>query len=1126
MKTLPRVLLVLAVLFVLAAQPGATAAEWFVSKHGNDTATGSSEAAPFATIGKGMTALKPGDTLTILPGEYFEAVQTTASGTAEAPITIRAKIPGSVLMRGDVQLAGFLPVAGVRHVYVAEFRQRVEGVAERSTLRMLTPMLSLAEVEMTLGSYWHDEKAGRLHVHSSDSQTPDAHALCVSVTNDCGLSFIGQSAGRHVTIDGLAFTGYNHRDYSTRNGSRTRWGLMFRNPEHVTVRRCTAFLNSGGIHFLGGGQGCVVEDCHAFANWSRYVDIGNNINGWGVTGATFRRNRVEGFMMDKSTSRGDIVFYSGGDGCVMEENLCVNAGLMIKGGHKDAIQRGNVTIGRKFYRAPDATNLQLESLRVKGLAETYADPLNGDFRLQSGAKADAVPLPCRDDVFYVSPQGDDAAPGTSIRQPWRTLAHAAKRATAGHTVYLLPGTYEESLVPANSGTAEKPLRFLRHGHGCVVLDGGNARDVGIDLSMREHVRVRGLLVRSFKRNGLLVKQGRAIRVEQCTFTDLGADAAAFSGVQDLSFTNNLARHCAGAGLRLHESAAVTVTGNVFDDTAGPRVACDRTSLSGLWSERNAFAPVGAQTPLLLAADIPFPTLAAWQERSRLDAHSVSCPSAVASSIEDVFTLDTGSPLAGTGSLGTPIGPFLRLTERAPLPVEDITVRSVTHSTANLEWWLRSDNAETTLEWGDTPDCPNKVELPSAAYHSASLAGLKAGTDYHFRISTRANGDWLRFATSAPEASKARRPAPTPVQRLTTTRAPLPARILHVAATGDDARDGLTSATAWRTLTHAAALAHAGDTVEVHAGVYEEFIPVRATGDADAPLTFRAAPGEVVWLSGTARNRGCAFHIAGKNHVVIDGFRFREFGNLGSQVVRIEGGRGHIVRRCFYDGRVPSGYSGVFLGAEATHDFLVENCVMIGGMGEGMTLSRCEDATIRHCVFYNNNIRAMTVNQWNPKARFTLTHNLICDNIPTKTGNSLIRLMDVENLVSGHNLWFTRTDVTSRKLVEAMMVGGKDVWVAKPGSRQGQDLTRADLLRLTGQEKTSTFGNPAFPVLAALDPAGKEGHDHRTWLRREMRLLEADQFAPLDFADFVPSVSNPLARAADGRPVGLDPDAFR
>ena len=47
-------------------------AEHFVSKQGSDANNGTNRAAAFLTIQKSVDALKPGDTLTIGPGEYFE----------------------------------------------------------------------------------------------------------------------------------------------------------------------------------------------------------------------------------------------------------------------------------------------------------------------------------------------------------------------------------------------------------------------------------------------------------------------------------------------------------------------------------------------------------------------------------------------------------------------------------------------------------------------------------------------------------------------------------------------------------------------------------------------------------------------------------------------------------------------------------------------------------------------------------------------------------------------------------------------------------------------------------------------------------------------------------------------
>lgn len=103
-----------ALLLCVAAAP-AFSAEWHVAVGGTGTGTST---APFGRVQDGLNAAQPGDIVIVGPGTYAEAVVSVRSGTAQAPITIRARDA-----RGSAIVTTSGRVLTIGHAYIT-----VEGL--------------------------------------------------------------------------------------------------------------------------------------------------------------------------------------------------------------------------------------------------------------------------------------------------------------------------------------------------------------------------------------------------------------------------------------------------------------------------------------------------------------------------------------------------------------------------------------------------------------------------------------------------------------------------------------------------------------------------------------------------------------------------------------------------------------------------------------------------------------------------------------------------------------------------------------------------------------------------------------------------------------------------------------
>jgi hypothetical protein len=126
---------------------------------------------------------------------------------------------------------------------------------------------------------------------------------------------------------------------------------------------------------------------------------------------------------------------------------------------------------------------------------------------------------------------------------------------------------------------------------------------------------------------------------------------------------------------------------------------------------------------------------------------------------------------------------------------------------------------------------------------------------------------------------------------------------YVATTGSDSNAG-TLNEPWRTIQHAANSVHAGDTVEVEGGTYNEIVTMKTSGDSTRGyITFTNYAGQNAIIDGTGLKVGTngqtgLISLEGTfNYIIIQGFEIRNFSSSTKGKVPVgidfEGAGGHI-----------------------------------------------------------------------------------------------------------------------------------------------------------------------------------------------------------------------------------------
>ncbi|MCI0625674.1 MAG: hypothetical protein L0387_29200 [Acidobacteria bacterium] len=103
--------------------------------------------------------------------------------------------------------------------------------------------------------------------------------------------------------------------------------------------------------------------------------------------------------------------------------------------------------------------------------------------------------------IYVSTTGSDSNGGDAPGRALRTIKAASGKANAGDTVLLMPGRYQEAIVPARSGDGSRPIVYRSYGPEPAILThvSSGGLDSAINISGLSHIVVDGIHVDGGKR---------------------------------------------------------------------------------------------------------------------------------------------------------------------------------------------------------------------------------------------------------------------------------------------------------------------------------------------------------------------------------------------------------------------------------------------------------------------------------------------------------------------------------------------------------------------------------------------------------------------------------------------------
>jgi len=162
-------------------------------------------------------------------------------------------------------------------------------------------------------------------------------------------------------------------------------------------------------------------------------------------------------------------------------------------------------------------------------------------------------LLAKSNSYYVSPKGSDNNKGNSPSQPFKSIQKAASMVKAGDSVYIMEGTYHETIEIEISGTKDYPISFTNYKNEKVIIDGEHQLPKEkwrglISIFNQSYINLSNLILKNSTYAGLFMEGANHISIDNLITYNTHSSGVGIWESQYITLTSTLIEKACNGGV--------------------------------------------------------------------------------------------------------------------------------------------------------------------------------------------------------------------------------------------------------------------------------------------------------------------------------------------------------------------------------------------------------------------------------------------------------------------------------------------------------------------------------------------------------------------------------------------------